>query len=255
MVNPNSVSDTRNRNETAQALTKSAAIEQKMIYTAHVDLTVKNYKRVQAELEQIATKHQAYMVTLNESKTQDRQRADFTYRVPKEKFQAFLKAVQQIEKGTPPRVRIQGQDVTEEMVDLDSRLKAKETMEKRLLDLMKQAKETRDLIEISRQLELVHQEMEQIKGRLQYLNNRVDYSTVHIHMTEYFVTPSTPELPLITQMVESFKNGVTAIGATIEYFLIFLAGAIPVLFAFGLVGIPVWYGYKKLKAKERKPLE
>jgi chromosome segregation ATPase len=75
-------------------------------------------------------------------------------------------------------MQIQGNDVSEEMVDLDARLKAKQATEARLLDLMKQAKEANDLIAIANRLDEVQSEIEQIKGRIQYLNNQVDYSTV-----------------------------------------------------------------------------
>lgn len=221
----------------------------KVIYTANVRLTVKDYKQIRAQLEQLVKKHQGYLVNSSESKTNEYQSGNFTYRVPQAEFDAFLKEIQKLDASSP-EINIQGTDVTEEMVDLESRLKAKQAMEKRLLDLMNKATKTDDLLDISRQLDQTQVEIEQIKGRLQYLNNKVDFSTVHVEITQRYVAPSSSEQPLGKQMADSFLASLSGLGVAGERFLIFMAGAFPILFLLAAVGVPIYMAVKRAMQKK-----
>lgn len=223
--------------------------QRKVIYTANVRLTVKDYKQIRAQLEQLVAKHQGYLVNSSESKTNEYQSGNFTYRVPQAEFDAFLKEIQKLD-AYRPEINISGSDVTEEMVDLESRLKAKQAMEKRLLDLMNKATKTDDLLDISRQLDQTQVEIEQIKGRLQYLNNKVDFSTVHVEITQRFVAPSSAEQPLGKQMTDSFLASLSGLGVAGERFLIFIAGAIPIFLLLAAVGVPICAAVRRAMQKK-----
>ncbi|SEN56643.1 DUF4349 domain-containing protein [Lihuaxuella thermophila] len=227
----------------------SAEMNKKVIYTANVKLTVKDYKEIRTQLEQLVAKHQGYLVNSSESKTNQYQRGNFTFRVPQAEFDPFLKGIQKLDTSSP-EINIQGTDVTEELVDLESRLKAKQAMEKRLLDLMNKATKTDDLLDISRQLDQTQAEIEQIKGRLQYLNNKVDFSTVHVEITQLFVSPSSAEQPLAKQMADSFSASLTGLGVAGERFLIFMAGAVPILVLLGALGVPIYMAVRKVLQKK-----
>ncbi|MBA4493710.1 DUF4349 domain-containing protein [Paenactinomyces guangxiensis] len=227
-------------NSTSERLSlPTAAAQRKVIYTANIKLTVKDYKQTRTKLEQIVDQHQGFLITSSESKNKESQSGNLTFRVPQAEFQSLLKELQKIGDSTPD-ITITGNDVTEELVDLESRLKAKKAMEKRLLDLMKQAKDTKDLLDISRQLDETQVEIEQIKGRLQYLNNKVNLATIHVQITQNFVPPSTPDQPLGKQMSHSFWSSLTGLGVAGENFLIFLAGAFPILLLLTLIGVPTY---------------
>jgi uncharacterized coiled-coil protein SlyX len=223
--------------------------QRKVIYTANVRLTVKDYKQIRPHLEQLVAKHQGYLVNSSESKTNEYQSGNFTYRVPQAEFDAFLKEIQKLD-ASRPEINISGTDVTEEMVDLESRLKAKQAMEKRLLELMNKAAKTDDLLDISRQLDQTQVEIEQIKGRLQYLNNKVDFSTVHVEITQRFVAPSSSEQPLGKQMADSFLASLSGLGVAGERFLIFMAGAFPILLLLAAVGVPIYVAVRRAMHKK-----
>jgi len=78
---------------------------------------------------------------------------------------------------------ITGQDVTEEYIDLESRLKSKQAVESRF-SFMEQAEKTEDLLAISKDLAKVQEEIETIKGRMNYLENKADLATVTISIEE-----------------------------------------------------------------------
>ena len=74
-----------------------------------------------------------------------------TVRIPQKSFQAFLRDAEGQAAEVLQR-RITGTDVTEEYVDLDSRLKSKRVVEERLITFMETAEKTEDLLKISADL-------------------------------------------------------------------------------------------------------
>jgi hypothetical protein len=71
--------------------------------------------------------------------------------------------------------------VTDEYVDLESRLKNKQTLESRLLELVaKRGDEIKDVLALEAELSRVREEVEKIQGRLRYLGDRVALTTIEI---------------------------------------------------------------------------
>jgi hypothetical protein len=232
---------------TEQALVKSGQVQKQMIYNAQIRLTVKDYKQVRGELEQIAAKRGAYLVNSSESRSPERFSVSLTYRVPENEFSAMVKECGKLNALIPPETDIQSTDVSEEMVDLESRLKAKQATEARLMEMMKKATTPKDLLEISREIDSVQSEIEQIKGRIRYLSHHVSYSTVQVQIEQPVVSPSSEEQPLGQQMVTAFKASVAGIGATLQRFLIFLAAAVPVIIVLMIPGVPVYLFLRRKK--------
>lgn len=104
-----------------------------------------------------------------------------TIRVPNQYFDAFIN---DLSKGVSyfDRKEISAQDVSEEFVDLKARLKAKQTLEKRYLELLSKANKVSEILEIEKELASIREEIEAKQGRLQYLENRVAMSTIMIEM-------------------------------------------------------------------------
>jgi hypothetical protein len=228
-----------------------AAARQKMVYKADIHLTVNDYKQVRAKLEQMAEACKGVLVSASEEHNRDEQAGDFTYRIPQSMFSAFLDRVRTLPALEPPNMQIQGNDVSEEMVDLDARLKAKQATEARLLDLMKQAKEANDLIAIANRLDEVQSEIEQIKGRIQYLNNQVDYSTVTLHLIQHAVSPATAKKPLLQQMKVAFISSIAKIKGVAEEGLILLSGILPVLLLSGAAAAVV-LAFVRVRRRNKK---
>jgi hypothetical protein len=75
-----------------------------------------------------------------------------------------------------------GQDVTEEYVDLESRLQSLETARQRLLEIMAEAEDTEALLQVEQQLTQREAEIEAIKGRMQYLAGAATLSSIEIEL-------------------------------------------------------------------------
>src|SRR5699024_8177151 len=111
------------------------------------------------------------------------QQDHITARIPQEKCDGFLHKIEEIADKVKER-HINGKEVTKEYMDLESRLKAKKEVKKRLEKLLDQAKNADALLEISNKLGDTQEEIERIKGEMEYLESHTAMSTVNITMTE-----------------------------------------------------------------------
>ena len=67
---------------------------------------------------------------------------------------------------------VKGEDVTEEFIDIEARLKAKRALEQQFVEIMKRANSVNDALNVERQLSDVRGEIEKIEGRKRFLENR-----------------------------------------------------------------------------------
>ncbi|HYO92406.1 MAG TPA: DUF4349 domain-containing protein, partial [Pyrinomonadaceae bacterium] len=72
------------------------------------------------------------------------------------------------------------QDVTEEYIDLEARIRAKQALETQFMEIMKQAKTVTDALEVQEQLSEVRAQIEQMEGRRRFLENQTSLSTVTV---------------------------------------------------------------------------
>ncbi|WP_242130971.1 DUF4349 domain-containing protein [Aestuariivivens marinum] len=102
-----------------------------------------------------------------------------TIRIPSNNFKIVLDSISKQVSYFDAK-RISSKDVTEEFIDLEARLKAKQTLEKRYLELLSKAKNVKEILEIERELSKIREEIEAKQGRLKYLENKVSLSTLDI---------------------------------------------------------------------------
>ncbi|MBI3734386.1 MAG: DUF4349 domain-containing protein [Chloroflexi bacterium] len=124
-------------------------------------------------------------------------RVSMTLRVPADKYDDALKQIKQ----TAIRVdteRLGGQDITEEYTDLNARLRNLEATEKELLALMTTVREkssrAEDILAVQRELNNIRGQIEQLKGRMQFLDRSVALATITLDLI-----PESLEGPVTTQ--------------------------------------------------------
>jgi hypothetical protein len=166
---------------------------------------------------------------------------DITLRVPQENFLVVITEIERI--GSVKSKRISGEDVTEEYIDLKSRINNSVRQEQRLLEILGMANNTEEVLEVEREIWRVRGEIEWLTGRILYLGNRVELATISISL--YEPEPITHSWGIRDTLRSAFEGFVMVILG-----LIILVGyTLPILI---LVGIG-WLFKSKLKArKERK---
>ena len=116
--------------------------------------------------------------------------ASITIGVPAEQFEAALRRL----RGIAIRVvdeNASGQDVTDEFVDLQSRLGNLEATRDRIRTFLDQAQTVDEALRVNAQLAAVEADIEQVKGRMVYLRDRAAYSTITVQLDPEL--PSAPE--------------------------------------------------------------
>jgi uncharacterized coiled-coil protein SlyX len=215
-----------------------------IVYHADMRIKVNDFYQAQSSIEKLVKDLGGYVVEshLYDSEN-EKLEGSLTARVPHEQLQFFLQEVEKRSVKVYHR-NSSGQDVTEEYVDLEARLKAKEVVEKRLLDFMKTAKQTKDLLEISKDLASVQEEIEQIKGRIKYLQNQSALSTVSISLeSEKVVVPNLNKDDLKTweKTKKQFKESIQLFNALCSAIFVFLIGNSPFILLLGMIVIVIYF--------------
>lgn len=155
-----------------------------------------------------------------------------------------------------------GDDVTDQYVDLQSQLNNLEATRARIQDFLKDAKTIDEALRINQELSNIEGQIEQIKGQMNYLNDRSAYSTITLNLEPEFPvltpTPTPTVLPTATpvpwnpgQTFGEAKNIITVIYQGIGNFLIWLVVVIlPILLPPALI---LWVIWKLLNRKSVKP--
>lgn len=108
--------------------------------------------------------------------------ANLTVRIPADKLDGFIGQVRGVSNVIS--YNESQEDVTLTYVSTESRIKALETEEARLLELLAQAENMTDLLQIEARLTDVRYELESVKSQLLVLSNQVDYATVYLYISQ-----------------------------------------------------------------------
>ncbi len=159
-----------------------------------------------------------------------------SFMVPEGNFDATIDALNNL--GKVQSEHITGQDVSAQYVDLKARLANEEAQRDAMLALLAQAHNINDIITVQNQLGQITQQIEQLKGQIQYLDHNTAYSTIAVTLVEAGApaqTASTDSWGFATALSAAAHNFVT----TINYVVSGLGAIGPVVILLGL-GYLVW---------------
>jgi hypothetical protein len=222
-----------------------------VIYQAELHLRVKKFEQTLQSLEEKVGKYGGYIAESNVSKDGDEQLSgSIKIRIPQKHFQTFLHEAEGQAAEVLQR-KISGDDVTEEYVDLESRLKSKRVVEERLISFMNSAEKTEDLLKISDDLSKVQEEIEMIEGRKKFLENQTSLSTVFITLYENKVSIpplENDDLNTWEKTKKQFMKSTNMLLSGISGLVVFLLGNLPILIILAIIGILLFlYGRKVIK--------
>lgn len=236
--------------ENKSAVRESEGNNRKVIYTADLQVEVESYQEITEHIQKETERLGGYIVESNLYNDSDGRSGQITVRIPQEDFRTFIEIV---EKGSTKVVEqtVSGQDVTEEFVDLESRMKSKRQVEERLLEFLTNAEKTEDLLKISNDLADIQEEIETLIGRMNYLQDKTDFSTVTIRIYENNVTLSSIDDDDLNTWEETKKQFMRSVNFVISVFsgiIVFFIGNLPV---FLLVGVLLLIGFLTWRRKRK----
>jgi hypothetical protein len=158
-------------------------ITRKIIKDGQMQIRVKNLEQGKNEIDSLVKKFHGYYA--QETYNNQDYSHDFSLkiRIPSDKFELFM-AQTESSIGELVFKNVSSRDVTEEFIDLETRLKNKRNYLNRYGELLKQARSVKDILEIEEKTRLIEEEIESTEGRLKYLNNQVDFSTLDLQITK-----------------------------------------------------------------------
>ena len=159
--------------------------------------------------------------------------ANLTVRIPADQLGGFVEDV----KGVSNVVSYNEstENVTLQYVSTESRMKALEVEQERLLELLSKAETMADLLEIEARLTDVRYELESVTSQLRVLANQVDYATVHLYISQVKVYTETEEQTVWQRIGSGFKENIRDMGENLTDFFVWLVTYSPQLIFWAVV--------------------
>lgn len=203
-----------------------AQIERKLIQRANLTIEVKDLEASNEKVLEMVQEVKGYIASSSDWVSGKRQHSRVQIRVPADDFYSIMDELEQL--GVITSRNISGDDVTEEYIDLSSRIKNLHLQEERYRQLLQQATKVEDILSIERELERVRSTLESLEGRLQYLDNQVSLSTIDLNLSE--PEPITPTewgimkamRQALREVMNSFYTMLIRLGAMIPYLVLLL---------------------------------
>ena len=203
------------------------AILRKIIYDARIDLLVKSLSVTERAILDLIQENGGFLAESTIAAQTGTQRdATWRARVPVNRFDSFVSAVSRL--GEVRTNHVGSQDVTEEYYDIEARIRNKQEEEKRLLKhLADSTGKLEDILSVERELTRVRGEIEQMQGRLRFLANRAELSTVTITATEWKDYTPPVAMTLQAQLGHTFFGSLNALSAFGKSLLLVLVALVP----------------------------
>jgi len=203
--------------------------ERKLIKTGTIEFEVDVIDKTKTAIANLVKEANGYVSSDDQSNYSGSTRYSQTVRIPSDKLDSFIAKIEALAKNVDSK-NISTQDVTEEFIDVETRLSTKKELEARYHEILKQAKTVKDIIEVETQLNNVRAEIESMEGRIKYLTNQTAFSTLTI---TYYQTIS-GNYGFGYRFFNSFGNG----WDNLLDFIIGLLNAWPFVI---MIGALVWY--------------
>jgi hypothetical protein len=180
--------------------------DKKIIRNATVRIQVKDHNQSLANIEKIIQQQGAYLASSNVQNTNESIQSNMTIRIKSDQFDPLLDLLMK-EAIYIDYKNVNAEDVTTQFIDTEARLKAKKEVEKRYMELLKQAKKVEEIIQIEAQLGVIREEIEAKEGVLKYLNDQVAFSTINLEIYERIEGQIQPEDGFFSKISKGIQKG------------------------------------------------
>jgi hypothetical protein len=225
----------------APPATSPVDASRRIIRTAELSVETDAPEAAASKLGVLADAKGGFVVSSETSRSTEADGAEtvattIVFRVPVGAFDESLAAVRAL--GTRvSNEKVTGQDVTEEYVDLEARIRAERALEEQYLSVLHEAKTIPDILAVQQKLGEARTEIERAEGRRRFLESQTSLSTITVHVARHIAAVEASG-PGFGRSVREAGHDAVAVGIAIVNGAIRLVG---VLLPVGiLVGVPVW---------------
>ncbi len=217
----------------------------KIIKNGGIDFQSENVQIDYEKIRELLPKYDAYIEHENQSKTTQRITFDLTIRVPSAVYDTLYSDLSTLVYRLDNRYS-NVEDVTMRYYDLKTQITNKKALETRYIELLKQASEIKDILEIERNLNQIRTDIEQLQGQFNYLSKQVNFSTINLSFYELlpYVYEGSQRKGFGARILSALNNGW-------QGFLSFLIG-LTAAWPFILLIIGGIYLFRKLRKRWKK---
>ena len=245
-----SESDKKEASPVLKNTAESDVIKKKIIKDGRLGMDVRNLSASKTNIDTIVRNLGGYYDNESLSNNDYATAYDLKIRIPSDKFEILIEKIESGE-GEVSYKEIDARDVTEEFIDLETRLGNKQKYLTRYQELLRNAKNIKEILDIEEKIRVLEEEIESTTGRLKYLNDQVNYSSLELNISQKKAFKYTP--PFRQNFFEKLKQSLSRgwYGFVDLFFFLLSNWAVLILLA---VLIWLWIKYRK-RRKSRKQKE
>lgn len=210
----------------SQTLPDKAPVQEKIarqiIKTANYRIQVKDVNASSKKAAQLAVQHNGYVSESELTNSSYETTNTLTIRVPASRFDSLLDDLGSEAIFTQYK-RISSQDVTEEYVDIVTRLKTKKEVRDRYVDILRtKAKTVKDVLDAEEQIRIIQEEIEAKEGRLRFLKDQVGMSTIRLELyqaIEFKPEPNAFHESFWSKLLTGLNNGWSLLQGIVLFFI------------------------------------
>lgn len=192
--------------------------DRKIVKTGSITLEVEDIAETMDKVAGMADEFNGYVVSSYKQEYEQGVSGHITIRVPSEKFDEAFARLRQL-AITVPYETTTAQDVTEEYVDLEAQLRNLQATEAQYLALLEKADKVEDILKVQKELSNVRGQIEQIEGRMQYLERTSETALIEVTLQK---TKGLAEPWSASAALHAAVRGLTAFGRVLATVLIWL---------------------------------
>jgi hypothetical protein len=220
-------------------------VETKIIRNAYMSIEVEDFFLASQKAEAYAKKYGGYVSNSDAAADMNNKHSGtITIRVPELHFDAAIAELTLL--GDVKSKNTNGNDVTEEYIDLESRISSSKAHEERLVTMYKNATNVKEMMNIENELSRVRSEIESMQGRLRYMESRVEMSTITVHL--YEEAPAVKEWGVWQSMKKALNNSL----ATLRWMIELLGWLLPLIAVGAGIALLVRWRIRKSRAELKK---
>jgi hypothetical protein len=219
-------------------------IETKIIKSGNLRFQSDDLEQTYSQIQGAVKKYNALIKNDSQSNNDYQFSRTINIRIPNQYFDAFIADISKGVKYFDIK-EISSQDVTEEYIDVASRIKTKKVLEQRYLELLKKANKVSEMLEIEGQLSEIREEIEAKEGRLKYLQNKVSLSSIDLT----FYKPVARGRKATVSYGGRIGNAIVSGFNSISNFFISLLGIWPVIVTLVVLFVLIRKRFKRKKTR------
>lgn len=182
-------------------------ISKKIIKNGDMMIDVADIKSAQEKVQNLVKSNKGYIQNENYSNDERQTTVSMQIRIPNQNFDQLVNSFSDgIGSITQKNIRVE--DVTEEYTDVSIKLENKKLYLEKYRDLLKRSASTKDLLEIQENIRGLEDEIDVSEGRLRYIDDQVNYSTLDLTLTkEKPRNTVTSKIGFGSRFIDSLANG------------------------------------------------